>query len=156
MRHDILIGIDPDTDKSGVAIKRNDKLEVQTLSFFALYDALEAIATHEVMSHGRTALVRISAGWLNRKTNFRQRILKKTPSGIVWVEAPPKVRERMSEKVGRNHQVGYLIMEMCARFGLTYEEVRPSQAKMTPEWFERITKIKTRSQEIIDAAVLVL
>jgi len=141
----ICIGIDPDTAKSGVAIKQNGKIEGTTMSFFDLYETLQNLKGHDV-------LVRVSAGWLNKKTNFRQKI----KVGGRWVEPPPGVREKMSEKTGRNHQVGMLIAEACKHLSLEYELVKPYEKKWTPEIFKAATGIDTKNQEIIDAGVLVI
>ncbi len=39
--------------------------------------------------------------------------------------------------------------------GLKYELYKPDSAKTSPEYFERLTGIKTKNQEKIDAAMLV-
>jgi len=137
-RFDILIGIDPDVTKSGIAIKRGGVLEVSTMSFFDLLNTLKAIANSNV-------LVRIEAGWLNKKSNFHG---NKAQSKVVG--------ERIAAKVGANHEVGKKIVEMCEYVGVAYELGRPMTSKWTPQYFERITGIKTRNQECVDAAVLIL
>ena len=137
-KYDILIGIDPDCKKSGIAIKRGGTLEVSTITFFDLLDTLKAVKNDNV-------LIRIEAGWLNKKSNFHGRAGQSKVVG-----------ERIAAKVGANHETGRKIVEMCEYVGLTYEEVRPSSSKWTPEFFTAITGIKTKNQEEIDAAVLIL
>lgn len=145
----VIIGIDPDTNKSGFALKYPDgRLYVDTLYFFSLLQQISWASTE----YKDKLLVRVSAGWLNKKTNFHNHIKRKGQ----WIETPGPMRDAISVKVGRNHQVGLLICEYCRRENITYEEVMPVSAKWSPTMFEKVTGIKTKCQEIIDAAVLVL
>lgn len=143
MKYDIMIGIDPDVHRSGVAIKRGDKLEVQTLTFFALFDALKAIYANEYLV--KSIIIRIEAGWLNEKSNFHGRYGQSKSAG-----------ERIAKNVGANHETGRKIAEMCDYIGLPYELIRPQSAKWTPAYFKAITGIETKNQEKIDAARLIL
>lgn len=134
----ILIGIDPDCDKSGVAMKRGKKIEVELLAFFDLFDVLKAVK-------GTNVFIRIEAGWLNEKSNFHAHKGQTKAAG-----------ERIAKNVGSNHEVGRKIAEMCDYLGLAYELVRPYKRKLTPEMFFIATGIKTRNSEKIDAAALIL
>jgi hypothetical protein len=149
MKYDIMIGIDPDTKKSGVAIKRfgvliggQKYLEVTTLSFFALYDSLRVISD----TYGNRAVVRIEAGWLNEKSNFFK--VNRTQTKAAG--------ERIAKNVGANHETGKKIVEMCEYLKLEYELIRPTSAKWTPAMLERATGISTKNQEKIDAVRLIL
>ena len=135
----IFIGIDPDTDKSGVAIWRpRDKHYQLTLcKFFDLYSLLDSRRCD-------IRLVVIEAGWFNKST---------------WHGASGKgasVAARIGKSVGRNHEVGRKIAEMCDFLKLPYELVRPTRTKTTKEYFEKITGIKERTnQDVRDAMMLV-
>jgi len=137
-KYDIMIGIDPDVKKSGVAIKRGNSLEVTSLSFFDLFEVLKAVKNGNV-------IVRIEAGWMNAKSNFHGHAGQSKVVG-----------ERIAAKVGANHETGKKIVEMCEYVGIAFELVKPTNSKMTPAYFKMATGITTRNQEHIDAAVLVL
>jgi hypothetical protein len=66
----------------------------------------------------------------------------------------------ISKKVGRNHQVGMLIGELCERNGIDYEIMKPLKLvkgkKMDAKTFKLITKYEGRTNpETRDAALLV-
>lgn len=145
--YDILIGIDPDVNKSGVAIKYKDEVSVGTMSFFQLFEYLAKFKGYKV-------LVRIDAGWLNKPANFRK-MIKDDKTGE-WVPMPDSIKERIASKVGRNEQVGKLIGEMCEYLRLEVQLVKPEKQKWSPELFKGATGIETNNQEEIDAGRLVL
>lgn len=144
--YDILIGIDPDVDRSGIAMKYKGKVTVSTMRFFPLFDFLAGFK-------GQKVLVRIEAGWLNKPANFRKMIKDKQGK---WVPAPDSIKERIASKVGRNEEVGKKIVEMCEHLGLEYQLVKPERSKWSSEVFKGATGIETRNQEEIDAGRLVL
>lgn len=141
--HRVFIGIDPDVDKSGYAkwIKKENALTIHKLSFFEIYERLN----EERILNGDVLLVRIEAGWLNKKSNFHGHVYQRKSVG-----------EKIAKNVGSNHQVGKLIGEMCEYLGINYEFVIP-MGKITPEYFTKITGIaaKKKDQDMIDAAMLV-
>jgi hypothetical protein len=144
---DIIIGVDPDVSRSGVAMKYNGEITVGLMKFFELYDYLIGFKGHKV-------LVRIDAGWLNKPANFRK-MIKDDKTGE-WVPMPDYIKERIASKVGRNEQTGKLIEEMCNHLGLECQLVKPDKSKWSPELFKQATSIETRNQEEIDAGVLVI
>ena len=135
----ILVGIDPDSDKSGVALyRKSDKsYKLNNLSFFELFDYLKE---HKHLIR----LVVIEAGWKNKP---------------VWHGAGQKaasIAARIGKNVGSNHEVARKIEEMCIYLQLYYELVRPCRSKLSAEEFEKITGIKDRTnQEERDAFMLV-
>lgn len=143
----IKIGIDPDCNKSGVATKSPywkglpNGMEVKLMTFFELF---EYLSEHWQGMEDELDIY-IEAGWLNAKSNFHGKAGQTKAVG-----------ERIAKNVGANHETGRKIVEMCEYLGLKYTLVRPKSAKMKPEIFEKITGIKTRNQEKIDAAILIL
>ena len=132
----IIIGIDPDLHKSGIALYRDDKsLVLSCLTFpdvLALFD-----------EHGQnTQKVVIEAGWLIPNANWHAR--KNT--GIA---------SETARRVGENHAVGKLL-ECCARAkGLEVQLLKPT-GKKNAEQFKRITGyIGRTNQEVRDAGLLV-
>lgn len=113
-RADIVVGIDPDVDRNGVALLEcgTRKLEISTLAFPDLLDyLLYQQRTSEVQGKGLTVV--IEAGWMN-KGNWH---LKNCDTRAVAVAK--------GVHQGRNEQVSRLIGEMCAHFGIPYEFIKP-------------------------------
>lgn len=144
----IYIGIDPDIDKSGVAIwhRQSEKLELLTYKFFDLFTFLQNLTQPE------SIMVVIEAGWLNRKSNFRQGYVKNG----VFVRFSKAKGESMAHDVGRNAETGKKIVEMCEFLGLDYKLYKPTQKKTSPDQFHRITGQSVKNQEKIDAAMMVI
>lgn len=147
----MIIGIDPDVDKSGVAelILKNRLLEATTLAFPELLDYLQA--RKKMAEKGNYSLVVIvEASWLishnwhkGNKDNYRTAAAK-------------------GNSAGRNHEVGRKIVEMCRHYGIEVIEQRPlrkcwkgSGGKITHKELAYFTGIKNRTnQEMRDAALL--
>jgi hypothetical protein len=137
---DLYIGIDPDLDRSGVAIwAGNDReLVLKNLTFWQLCDFLRE---HKE----RIVVVRVEAGWLNLKSNFHNRYGQTKRMG-----------EAIARNVGENHAVGKLICQMCIYLELLYEEVQPKAHKTDKQLFRAITGYGGRTnQETRDATMLI-
>lgn len=136
----IYIGIDPDLKKSGFAIwngKHSPTLCIVLLSVPSII--MELIKCKEDRID---ITVIIESGWLNKKANFRQTQNK-------------AIGEAIARKVGENHAAGKIIEQACQELGITYKLTRPRTSKVTPAYFEKLTGIKTKNQECIDAGMLV-
>lgn len=135
----ILIGIDPDVDKSGVAIMESGKLTLKNLTMFELFDELTFIKSLDV-----NVKIYIEAGWLN-KTNWHT-------SGKMNIATVAQIGAR----TGANHETGRKIAEMCEYLKIDYELVRPTQSKVKAIFFKQLTKYQGRTnQEQRDAAMLI-
>ena len=103
----MIVGIDPDTVKSGVAVydKETKKLELSCLSFFELQDYL---------SNAKKCIkvVKIEAGYLNKKNNWH-------------ISKNIRTASRVGANVGANHEVGKKIVEMCKYLEIDYIECKP-------------------------------
>lgn len=137
-----LIGVDPDREKSGVALYRasTGKIEeLQTLSFFDLFDYLKAKRESEsdlvvVVEAGH----KIQGNWHIRASDSARKAAK------------------VGSYVGGNHQVGQKIIEMCEYLNIPYQEKIPSRRKVDAETFRKITGWTGRTnQECRDAGLLV-
>lgn len=151
--HLMYIGIDPDVERSGVAVKHaHNGITVMTLKFFELFDYF---AQHKES----IKKVRIEASWLI-KHNWN-----KKASGTAAVNA------RIGNMTGANHEVGKKIVEMCQYFSIPYEEVKPltkrwkgSNGKITHEELQRVlaannylpTLPKRTNQEQRDACLFII
>lgn len=133
----MIIGIDPDIDKSGIAVLHETKqIEYSTLNFV---DAIGFIRMNKPV----IKCVYLEAGWLNKKSS--------------WHGAKNmSVAARVGKNVGENHATGKLLKQCIEAEGVKVIEVQPKGSKLNAEQFERLTKIKTRTnQETRDAIMLV-
>lgn len=131
----IHIGIDPDVDKSGVAIweSQSKKLKLMVPEYFDLLAILDQYIA---------PVVHIEAAWLHSKSN--------------WHGGQGAAAQRIAKNVGANHMIGKLIEEYCKRNGIEYTLHKPASKKLTAETFEKLTGYKGRTnQEMRDAALLV-
>lgn len=154
---DIVIGIDPDADKNGVAtlFRESRQLEATALAFPDTLEYLRYI-TSKARANGQTVRVIIEAGWLN-KTH--------------WHVCATDSRQAAAAKgnaVGRNHETGRKIAEMCGYWGIPHELVRPlslkfrglnlwrgKDGKISAEELAAITGLRGRTnQEARDAALI--
>lgn len=131
----LIIGIDPDLEKSGVAVL-GQSFELKNLTFA---ETVELFRSHQ----DQIKKVVIEAGWQNKKSNFRSGHSK-------------RVSEQISRRVGLNHATGKLLVEMAESLGLAVVLVRPTKTKKNSEEFNRITGWQGRTnQEQRDAGMLI-
>lgn len=154
---EVIIAIDPDADRSGVAMLEvaTRRLEVATLVFPALLDYL-LWANEEAEKTCRKFIVVIEAGWLNRSH---------------WHINSADSRRCAAAKgnaVGRNHETGRKIAEVCEYHNIPFRLLRPlplrvggrplwkgKDGKITAEELRKITSLSGRTnQEERDAALI--
>ena len=144
----LVIGIDPDVDKSGFAIWDKASRKFVDLEAHEFYDLLDRLSELKAtIDH-----VRVEAGWLNKKSNFH-------PMQGAFR------RERAAKNVGENQQIGKLIARYCERQNIQFQLVKPLRKekgknglpeKMGAEQFNRLTGWRGQSnQEKRDAGLLV-
>lgn len=144
----IIVGIDPDVRKSGVATYYNGELLAESLPFPQLIEKLYLLATLP-----DDVLVVVEAGWLNEKSNFRN--------------TKGRASDKISKNVGRNNQTGIHICEMARHYGLEVIEQKPfnkgwkgPDGKITHEELNYILKynglpeIKRVNQDSRDAVLM--
>ena len=138
----IIVGIDPDVDKSGVAVvngRTGELIDLLNLNE-RNYDVFLLVYHHQI------AKCVFSAGWLNKKTNFHNK------SGRTV-----GFKEKVAEGVGRNHQVGYSLIERTKAYNIKIQELMPNKAKPTLKEFKAYTKWSGKSNpETRDAGMLVV
>ena len=144
MVNKIFIGIDCDTDASGVAVWTENQLSIYKMKFFKLFDFFKQFTDNRESYYDWEVKVILEAGWLNKKSNWHSEGKGEFVSG------------RIGAKVGANHQVGKLIVEMCEYLGLEYELHQPVSSKMGINLFRKMTGYKGKlDQDMIDAGCLV-
>lgn len=112
MKHDIIIGIDPDVDLSGVArLDVKEKLSwAGTLPFPQLVDFVRDICHN---AEGKSVLVVVEASWATSHNWHLKRNEK------------PAVAAKKGYQEGRNHEVGKKIVEMLRHNAIEVVERRP-------------------------------
>lgn len=146
-----IIAIDPDVDKSGVAYlhKESKKLESSSLAFADLLDYLQN--AKEVQDKTKDSLlVVVEASWMI-KSNWH----------LTKYDSRPKAAAK-GHSVGRNHEVGHKIVEMCKHYDIEILEHMPLQkgwkgadGKITHKELASFTGIMGRTnQEMRDACLL--
>lgn len=143
----ILIGIDPDLEKSGVAIKQDTKLELLNLPFLKLTEKLKEIVN---VYQKENIEVYIEKGELN-KSNFHVKTIPKTVRNIKVYCA------KIGANTGKNFAVASLIEELLIDLQLTYFIVKPTSKKRTHSEVSKLTKLPTKTnQEQRDALMLII
>lgn len=135
----IHIGIDPDTEKSGVACWDSELKAFDYIKTMSFWEIIEEFALWNIPFK-----VHIEAGWLIKKSNWHA---NKKQSKIVG--------EKIAKNVGSNHQVGILLKEYCEHNNIEYRLVKP-KGKLNAKTFKNITGYEdSTNPEKRDAGMLV-
>lgn len=106
MSNKLTIGIDPDVNKSGIAVFHPDKkLAMSNLSFFELQD-------YFVFHRDNIHVVKVEAGYLNLKSNWHNGNNIRTAA-------------RVGKNVGACNEVAKKIVEMCNHYHIPVKEIKP-------------------------------
>ena len=113
-QYDIIIGIDPDCDRSGVAVidTAARELQVHAMAFPELVQWLHCKAA-EPLEAGASLLVVVEASWRTEANWHGGRSRGRAYSASLGYD------------VGRNHETGRKISEMAQAYGLEVDERRP-------------------------------
>lgn len=152
-RNAFYIGIDPDTDKNGIALLDTEtrKLTIQQLSFAHTLEYIKKQYALFTLSNKEGFKVIIEAGWMNKGNWHIQRWDGRAASAAKGVDQ------------GRNEQTSRLLGEMMEYYNIPYEFKRPlpkcwsgSNRKITREELEEVTAqtLGRQNQEGRDAALL--
>ena len=157
-RYTLVIGIDPDVERNEVAELHTStrKLDVEALGFADTVERLFTCRKREAEAGGRI-LVAVEAGWLN-ESNWHLSRRDTLRSAAAKGNA-----------VGRNHETGRKLAEMCRWLGLELRLVKPlalhlggspmwkgKDGKITQPELETVTgqRLGRTNQEQRDAALL--
>lgn len=156
-RVDIVLGIDPDAERNGIATlyRESRLLTADTMTFPDLLDYLRYMQSQAATARRHLRVI-IEAGWLN-KTHWH-----------VSYNDSRQAAAAKGNAVGRNHETGRKIVEMCEHWGIGHELIKPlplkaggvnlwrgKDGKITAEELAAITGLKGRTnQEARDAALL--
>lgn len=139
MKQNILVGIDPDVEKNGVAINNCGEITLSNLSFFDLFDKLK-----ELQKQNIPLLVIVEGGWLN-KSNWHKK-----------VKGSAALNAKIGSSTGANHETGKKIVEMLEYLNITHVVTKPTKSKLNAKVFKMLTKIEGRTnQEQRDSFMLI-
>ena len=165
------IGIDPDCEASGIAIIGVEGKDIKCMSdrFPVLLEFIKT--TFNI----HQTLIIVEAGWLNKKSNFRPNFGKKLNSDSSYkeikdsYESSQRISDRISAKVGANHETGKKIVEMLEYYGFKVELIKPLPkrwkgvgGKITHEEINAILKrngfdeLKRTNQDVRDSVLIAL
>lgn len=135
----IHIGIDPDVEKSGIAVWDSELKQfdfIQRLTFWQIIDVIDA--------YSEPIEVVIEAGWLSKKSNWHGN-----------TKQSKQVGETIAKNVGRNHQIGILLEQYCKLSNIRCL-LMPPRGKVIESTFVNLTKWDSKTnQDERDAAMLV-
>lgn len=145
---DVVIGIDPDIDKNGMAIVYPKTKEISLYSL-DLGQLMIYLDTFKQRYSARQFRVYVEAGWLN-KGNYHLTHYDSKQSAA-----------RKGVDQGRNHQRGIDIVELCKYNNIPVEEIKPLQlvwvkGKISHQELIRYMPVvkKKTNQEERDAALI--
>ena len=135
----LLLGIDPDVSKSGVACwnQADKKFEyITTMDFFDLLDLLKKHSFKEVVIEASWLISRVVYGKFDKQAQYKQMAISKA--------------------VGANRQIGKLLELFCKKYNISYRLVKPTSSKVDAETFKNLTKWEGRTNsEERDSALLI-
>lgn len=135
----ILIGIDPDVTKSGVAYLNGSQLILQNLGFFELYEYFKNLK--EIHEH---LTIYVECGFLN-KSNWHKKAGKSAA-----------LNAKVGERTGANFETAKKICEMCEYLNINFHKIKPTNSKITNDYFKTLTGYKgVTNQEQRDAFMLI-
>lgn len=147
---EVIIGIDPDCDKSGYA--RLDKVNnTLTLGYYTFVELIRQLIKDRDECKEREWVVIVEAGYLETRTQHH------------YSGDNPRVAARVGQKVGRNHETARKILELCEGLDLPCQEGKPlvkiwgksHKDKISAMEFNALTGYTKRTnQEVRDAALL--
>jgi hypothetical protein len=139
----VFVGIDPDVDKSGCAVKCGKVFNLYNLNFFELYEKLKTLSDNS-KENNIPIEIYIECGFLNKGNRHKLNDLSNA------------YNSKIGERIGANHEIAKKICEMCEYLNLDYKQIRPTRSKTNSDFFKQITGYDKRTnQEQRDALMLV-
>ena len=147
---DIVIGIDPDVDRNGMAVLDTSTAQYMTIEAVPFPELITALYAAKSDYRDRSLRVVIEAGWLNR-SNWH----------VKYCDSKA-VAAAKGNNAGRNEECGRKIAEMCRFWQIPHELIKPltkvwrgRERKITAQELQSLTGWTRRTnQEMRDAALL--
>lgn len=150
-KYDYIVAIDPDCEKSGVAVLSTNNTRRMDCYSMCFPKLIEWLKEKKDRLDSSCFLVIVEAGWLNQSNWHIGRLDSKQKAAA------------MGNSVGRNHETGRKIVEMCKHYGIEVLEQKPlikcwtgNDGKITHNEIQQfITSFPKKSnQEVRDAALI--
>ena len=145
-----IIAIDPDVDKSGIAVVNATKKIVEKAGKIEIAELCEFFR----LNADKRIKVIVEAGWLNVSNWHLQASCK-------YVRNPMARAAKIGYSTGENHRVGKIIIEIARYFGIEVEEMKPlikcwsgHDKKITAEEIKAITGYSERTNQDVRDAIL--
>lgn len=121
----LIVGIDGDIEKNGLAIynKKTKELKYSSIDFFDLLKWL-------IENKSEITQVKIEASWKISKSDFHSSIPKKSLYAYYEVLKYSNISASIGKKVGANHEIGRKIEQFCIRESIPYKLSMP----LTKRW----------------------
>ena len=129
----VIIGIDPDTEKNGIAIYKNNEIELLCLDLFAMFDMINKI---NIENYG--IYVVIEKGQ-NNKALFNAISAGTKAKGAI--ASKMRITANVASKIGRNFELTNIIEKWCIYMGIDYSFYTPQGAKYTHKQVKEAFKI---------------
>lgn len=134
-----IIGIDPDVDKSGIAIIEGNNVTLDNLTFFQLFELFKSFK-----EQNRKPIIYVECGFLN-KSNWHKKAGKSAAFNA-----------KIGEYTGANFETAKKIVEMCEYLRLSHVKIKPTASKKDSDFFKKLTGISfATNQEQRDAYMLI-
>ena len=158
MKYDLVIAIDPDVDKSGIAILQTCDKTI-TLASHTFPDLIDWIPVVAKFPPESSHIILVEARWAINTANYHKGYYDKKG---VFHKNSERVNESIATNNGRNHETGRKIIEMLKHKGLNVVEQIPlkktwkgKDGKISHAELSRFMKIKNKTnQEERDAALI--
>lgn len=151
----LIVGIDPDIDKSGVAVRNMDlkTIDLYTLGFYDLVKWIE-------LNKDNIRYIVVEASWLVQKSSFRIRTADSK-----------ELASLKGKHVGWNQGVGRCIVSMIVGLGIECREQKPFKLRWGKDGKSKIShlelhkistfsshsiNVKRTNQEMRDACLLII
>ncbi len=149
----LIAGIDPDIDKSGLAIWSRKDRKYTVLKVLPFAELQETLCSYDPAELS----VVVEAAWLNGDIMYRHHEKNLPKDFNKWtIEGRYAYMFKRGTDVGRNFAVGQTLVHYLKANGYDVEERKPESKKWDSATFQSLTKLKIRTnQEVRDAAKLV-
>ena len=138
-KNKFIIGIDPDVDKSGIAIIEGNNVTLDNLTFFQLFELFKSFK-----EQNRKPIIYVECGFLN-KSNWHKKAGKSAAFNA-----------KIGEYTGANFETAKKIIEMCEYLRLSHVKIKPTSSKKDSDFFKKLTGISfATNQEQRDAYMLI-
>jgi trehalose/maltose hydrolase-like predicted phosphorylase len=126
----MIIGIDPDTEKNGVAIVSDNKVKLINLPFWELIELIR-----QKHSEDKNLVVVIEKGEINKA------IFSANHSKTKAIAA------KIGTAVGKNFQISSILEDYCKKYDINYKKYVPTTKKWDKQYMKDVFEITKRTNQ---------